>query len=67
MGVKYTCSACGETHESEWTEEEALAESKLLWGDLQPDDRAVICDDCYHRGLPTVLAKHYEDNDIKRN
>jgi DNA-directed RNA polymerase subunit RPC12/RpoP len=45
--VKYTCGDCGETFESAWSEEEALAEMHRDFGDLAQDDRVVVCDDCY--------------------
>ena len=48
-GEQYTCAACGKTFESEWSHEEAMAESKALFGKFQPDELAVICDDCFQR------------------
>lgn len=44
-GRTYTCANCGETHTSEWTEEEARAEAATIFGDEQ--DMDVVCDDCY--------------------
>ena len=52
----YTCAACGETSESEISDEEALAEAKLLWGDIPPEQRAVICDDCFNSGFANAKA-----------
>lgn len=51
MTDTFTCAACGETYPKERPDEEALAESKLIWGDQTPDDLAVICDDCFQRGF----------------
>ena len=48
-GEQYTCAACGRTFESGWSHEEAMAESKALFGKFQPDELAVICDDCFQR------------------
>ena len=48
MTRKFTCESCGRELESKWTEEEAQAEAISNFGALpEPDDRAVICDDCY--------------------
>lgn len=58
MSQKFLCAACGETFESDKPDEEALAESKLLWGDLPPNDLVVICDDCFQRGVVSAHAEH---------
>lgn len=47
-GDTYVCENCGGTFESDWGEDEALAETSQLFGFLPvEDDRAVICDDCF--------------------
>lgn len=61
MGITYKCAACGETLESEWTETEAKAESKLLWGDLPEESMCVICDDCFQKGKESALAEYHAD------
>lgn len=44
----YTCAHCGWTGEKGWSDEEAEAEAQQNFGGpLDPDDRAIICDDCY--------------------
>ena len=43
----YTCAVCGETFEKGWTDEEALSEATELYGEIPPEERAVICDVCY--------------------
>jgi hypothetical protein len=48
----FTCALCGETFARGWSEEEAAEESRLLFGDLPPDDLAVVCDDCFARIHP---------------
>lgn len=46
---QYECENCGETFESEWTEEEAIAEAKKNFGDdWDMSDKCSICDDCYN-------------------
>lgn len=43
----YTCERCHQEFEYGWTEEEATAEADALFGPLDPDDIAIVCDDCY--------------------
>lgn len=59
--LKYTCASCGETHESDRSDEEAMEESKLLWGDLPQSGLVVICDDCFKRGVGSALAEKHAD------
>lgn len=54
----YTCAACGRTFESDRSDAEALAESRLIWGDIPPEEQIVICDDCFERGFATAHAEH---------
>lgn len=44
-GRTYICAECGETFESEWTDEEARAEAKRVFGER--DDMVIVCADCY--------------------
>jgi DNA-directed RNA polymerase subunit RPC12/RpoP len=57
---KYRCAACGEHHESERSDEDAVAESKLLWGNIPMEDQVVICDDCFERGKAKALADYHD-------
>jgi hypothetical protein len=43
----FKCDHCGETFDKAWSDEEALAESKELWGELPPEAQSVICDECF--------------------
>jgi hypothetical protein len=45
----YTCDNCGGTFEAGWSEEEAEAESVRNFGQLDPKDRATVCDVCYRQ------------------
>lgn len=45
----YTCDECGATHEKGWTDAEATAEMVANFGELDADDIAVVCDDCYRK------------------
>lgn len=49
LPLTYTCECCGETHESDWTDEDALAESAALFGPRSLEDCAIVCDDCFQR------------------
>ena len=48
MADTFTCDCCGGTFDKGWSEKEAAAESRELWGvDINEDPTmAVICDDC---------------------
>jgi hypothetical protein len=51
-GEPYTCAHCGGRFEKTISDEEALAEARATWkpggdGDVDANDTAVICDDCY--------------------
>lgn len=44
----YTCARCGKTYEKEWSDEEALKETKVNFGvKYEKHECDVICDDCY--------------------
>lgn len=59
MQSTYTCTACGETYDKGRSDEDAMMESKTLWGDLPKDELVVICDDCFERGKASALADHH--------
>lgn len=44
---QFTCECCGGTFDTGWTDEERDAEAKRNFPDLEPDDRLLVCDDCY--------------------
>lgn len=56
-GRKYTCEHCRGTFTTTWSDEEANAESREIFG-VEPTDEthAVICDDCFTR-LRAWMAK----------
>jgi len=44
---EFICECCGEKSESDRPEEDVVAESKLLWGEV-PDERlAAVCGPCF--------------------
>lgn len=43
---EFQCSICGGVFEKGWTEEEARAEEKELFGGNRADS-AIVCDDCF--------------------
>jgi hypothetical protein len=47
MAETYICELCRQEFGKVWTDEEALAESRETFGPIAPDERAVVCDDCY--------------------
>lgn len=53
---EYRCAACGDIFLSSWSDEEADAESELLFGPLPPEERAVVCEDCFRAIYPRGAA-----------
>ncbi len=47
MADTYTCACCGETFEKGRDDAEALAETKAIFGNLRPEEMAIVCEDCY--------------------
>lgn len=44
----FKCEQCGEVFEKAWSDAEAHLEQMANgFGDLMPEDRATVCDDCY--------------------
>jgi DNA-directed RNA polymerase subunit RPC12/RpoP len=58
-GSTYTCAACGGTFEKGWTDEEAEAEMKQLYGDLPKDDRVIICSSCNDKLRAYLRTKRF--------
>ena len=49
----FRCFVCGELFLSDRSNEEALAESRALWGEVEPSDLQIACDECfYSRTIP---------------
>lgn len=51
-GDSYTCAACGGTFEATRDHDEQLAEYSKAFPDSPPEDRDVVCDDCYRAMMP---------------
>jgi hypothetical protein len=56
MTETFTCEMCGGNYEKGWSDEEAEAEAKALFGELALQDRVVVCEDCYKRVVLVVEA-----------
>jgi len=52
----FTCTHCGWTGQSGWTQDDAKKESDELWGDLTNEETVTLCDDCFE-SLMTKMAK----------
>jgi len=57
QGNDYTCAECGETFEKGWSDEDADLEKQTLWDNLQEDQSAVICDDCFNELFPNAYKE----------
>ena len=55
----YECAMCHETYECGWSHEEALAESKELFGDIPADETEVVCDDCFKEMTASYSPKQF--------
>lgn len=49
---QFTCGMGHGTFDAEWTEEEAMAESRLHFGEQPKEELAVVCDDCWMKIYP---------------
>jgi hypothetical protein len=46
-GATFTCACCGRSFKRNWSDEEAAAELGQRFPGFEPDDCALVCDDCY--------------------
>lgn len=54
-----TCEHCHQTFDSDWGDEESLEEARLVFKDgINPEERAVICDECYELFLEWIKKTH---------
>ncbi len=56
MPDTYQCASCDGVFDKGWSDEEAAAERDENFPGLEPEDQAVVCDDCYRKmmGLLTL-------------
>lgn len=52
---EYTCELCHETFERTRSDEDALAESRKLFGEVEMSELAIVCDDCFKKLEPMWL------------
>jgi hypothetical protein len=71
---KYLCANCNVVFESEWSDEEANAETKEYFGvdnASQRDDMVVVCDDCFQMmhplKYPDLVEKSKQELNEKQN
>ena len=60
---EYECANCHNIYEKGWSDEEALKETKEIWGEIPESEQAVICDDCFNkRTMPEIIqiGKEYQ-------
>jgi hypothetical protein len=53
----YKCAACGGVFGKGWSDREAAAEAKDLWGRVPASGMVVVCDTCFKRGAGAALAE----------
>jgi hypothetical protein len=59
--MEYTCSMCKAVCESQWTEEEAIAEKERDFGSVPLEECDVVCDMCYQQISPQNNPEYYAD------
>jgi len=59
QGDEYTCELCGETYEATTDADEADQEYREYFGEPQEDDH-IICDDCWKKIHPDLLAAFHK-------
>jgi hypothetical protein len=59
--MQYTCSMCEEVCESEWTEEEAIAEKERDFGSVPLEECDTVCDKCYQQISPENQPDAYAE------
>lgn len=62
MGDTFICDNCGGEFPS-GDEDKALAEMRRDFGDLPPEERAVICDECYKLVCPNSSSETQESGE----
>jgi hypothetical protein len=56
-GDKYQCSDCKKTYQTTWTDEEALAEAAMIFGDVPKEKLTVVCDECYRKSISRLKRR----------
>lgn len=54
----YTCAQCHNTYNKVQTEEAALLEAQTVFGHIDKDDLAIVCDDCYEEFMKWYGKRH---------
>ena len=55
----YTCAVCRQTFGKEWSDEDAYAEARTNFGDVDKSQLSAVCDDCYRQvAAANGLAVH---------
>ena len=56
----FTCDSCKETFLKNWSEEEAVAEYRQLFGEEPEIDAGSVCDECYEVYLEAEERSKFE-------
>jgi hypothetical protein len=52
----FSCESCGQRYTKIRPDREAVIEMEALWGDIDPENRAIICDGCFDAFLDKIIA-----------
>ncbi len=64
---EYQCASCNNIYEKGWSDEEAEAEMKDLWGNLPKEEMAIVCDDCFKGIHPEKNKELAKKHGYKKN
>lgn len=71
--IEYVCDNCKKEFIASWSKDEAMKESKQLFGELPSDELDVLCDDCHKEFMDwhksrnkTVIQKSHFNKAIKQ-
>src|SRR4051812_362073 len=51
----FSCESCGQRYTKIRPDQEAITEMEALWGEIDPERRAIICDGCFDAFLDKII------------
>lgn len=58
MTKEFMCAQCGKVFPKAWSDEESMAESKELFGEIAIEELAIVCDNCFKKMEQDILCSH---------
>jgi len=54
---EFKCDMCLKIYLKGWGEKEKFAEMREIWGEIPPEERATLCNDCFNRRTPKEVKE----------